>query len=192
MLIKCKYCNSRIRERQIHVHEKSCPKARRLKRLENNKLNTQSIEYRNEVLSQFEFTNEYNLKEMSDIQFNDLAYRLSALKKQREEKENILLEKEKQKAEKIKADELEKEKLESQLKEKKEKEEKDRLEQLEKEQETFKNKSEKSENLKKTFEKGRVKEVVKSEEEQIKDEIKNIDDLVDKSLPKKKTGRKKK
>jgi len=180
--VRCEFCLRPIRQRYIKVHEKTCSKARRAAKLKNNKSITQSLEYRQNLLEKFVTTQEYDLKSLTDIQFNDLIDRLTVLKKQREEKEKELSDKAKEK--KLKAEELEKlkGKKAEELEAKKEKEEKDRLEQIESEKKREANLKEKRDTIKKSFRK--PSPPPKTEDEKTEDDIEKLAKVAEKSLDK--------
>ena len=188
MLTKCKYCGLRVRPRMLATHEKRCPKARALAKRKANKANTQSLEYRDKKLSEFAATQDYDLRSMSDNQFNELIDRLTVLREQKAQKEKELADKEELRKAKLKElSEKEKEAAEK-AEQKRKTEEKEQFEQIEREKTQQKKRIEKDKSLQKTFEKQRE---VKPEKNKDIEKLESIDEAMKDSLSKIKPAPKK-
>jgi chemotaxis protein histidine kinase CheA len=185
-LVRCSFCQARVRPGAIRSHEKNCPKAKHQRKVEANKTISQSVDYRLDKLKTFidvDFSS-YDLTKMSDLAFNALLVNLEVAQKDKTEKENQLAELERLKLEN--EERAKKEKEDSDKKEliRKEEEEKARLKQAESENKKFSEIIEKKESLEKSFIEKREKTAVKqkTENELIKENIDKIDNLVNKSI----------
>ena len=130
MLVKCPYCPKRMRARELPAHEKHCIYKKKAIRKQNLQVNTQTYQDRYEVLKQFPNYDYFpgTIKDMSDIAFKDLVFKLNAIQKEsdefnakkqkeeklskREQKKQEKLEKERKAQAKLDAEEAEKKRLE--------------------------------------------------------------------------------
>lgn len=184
-LVKCE-CGLRVRPKFLAIHQKNCVKRKKALRRAYLQSVTQSLEYRIKILSVFPSVNvgEYDLDKMPNIQFNDLVSRLELLQKDKLEKEKefelkLQLGKEELERKKLETEELEKKDIE-----RKSKEEFERIEQAKRVSEKEKEIISKKEKLESVFIEKREEEAskIKTEEQVIKEEIKNIDSLIGETI----------
>lgn len=184
-LIKCE-CGLRIRPKFLAIHQKNCIKRKKVLRRAYLQSITQSLEYRRKTLSIFSNINidEYNLDKMSDIQFNDLVSRLELLQEEKFKKEKELELKLQFEKKELERKELEAKELEKKDIERKSKEEFARIEQIKRVSEREKEIINKKERLENTFIEKREEEIskIKTKEQVIKEEIENIDSLINKTV----------
>jgi len=188
-LVRCEFCGKRVRANGLKIHNKQCVKRRRLVKLEYNKRNTQTLEYRSERLKPFlENLDGYDLANMTDLQFNALVDNLAALSKQKSQKE-IELESKRIDAEMaLKADEIKAmEQAKKDMARKKE-EETERIKQANLEAENVRRDLEKRQNRQNEVSDiiGKANPKSVSAEDKIKSEIGAIDKTARNILPEKK------